>query len=152
NGGNVNATPKPTEFKSYKGFRLYRDRLYIRESDMGQDKHYELKSANLVELYKYASKSIYVLEELYGNGTIESAIEFVVECKYLPIPKQPNSLVFDCWFNDLGISASSFINTCNVNRIDSVFIDFDAHYTYWDEFRKKDERMISFISDDKIKC
>src|SRR5690606_10445396 len=99
NGGNVNATPKPTEFKSYKGFRIYRDRLYIKESDIDQDKHYELKSGNLVELYKYADKSVYVLEEYYGNGTLESAIDVYIECKDLPIPKQPNSLVFDFWFN-----------------------------------------------------
>ena len=145
----INREPRK-EYELYKGFRIYSDKYFIEESDMDLSKQYFQDKQHLIEANKETNRKSYLMNSYYGNKSIKDAIDVYIEHKDLQVPKQPNSLVFDHWFNELKLDVKSFQNTFKVDRLDGRFSDFKDHFDYWDDFRRKDTRMLDFLTNDKI--
>lgn len=139
------------KYELYKGFRIYRGKLFINENDLDTSKEYFLRGTSIVEANKDCNLKCYILNEYYGNGTIKQAIDVYITHKDMAIPKQPDILIFDYWFDKLKLDTKLFLNTFKADRIGQRFVDYNDHFYYWDQFRNKDERMKEFLTDDKIK-
>jgi|GEM_PF-5787266 len=150
NRSNVEIGQPKLDHELYKGFRIYREKFFINENDIDVSKEYFLRGNSIVEANKDCNLKSYRLNEYHGNGTIKQAIDVYITHKDMAIPKQPHTLIFDYWFDELKLDTKLFLNTFKADRIGQRFIDFKDHFDYLDHFRNRDERMKVFLTDDKI--
>ena len=135
-------------FKEYKGFYVFNDVYYILKQEVNNIDNFDFKNGYLIEK-KDCNREVIKLIEYIGNKRVYDAIDVYYIHKDLDIPKQPHSLILDYWFNYLKLDANSFISIWG-NRIEYnniCYIEFKKHYI---DFRSKDERMIKFITDERI--
>ncbi len=140
--------------KEYKGYLIIEDGFdsyYVDYSNIKNWKNYEFKRPYLVDTSTLTNRKVVEMFRYVGNKTIEDAIDIYYKYKDLTIPKQPYSIVFDFWFNDLNMDVQSFKKIFKTDNLNKTFLNVEKCLEWWSDFRKLDDKMLSFITDDKIK-